>query len=135
MAGGQANMENYAGITLNENTSMDISQVGEAYADYGVSGGIIMMFILGLFSNLVITFVEKKCLKYPELVLWLPLLYLQVIKAETSLVTVLNHLVKASMVTWFFFSPWGSKILDYRFGKWKFGVRTFRLSNAVIGSR
>ncbi len=130
MAGGQANMENYAGITLNENTSMDISQVGEAYANFGVTGGIIMMFFLGLFSNLVITFVEKKCLKYPELVLWLPLLYLQVVKAETSLVTVLNHLVKASLVTWFFFTPWGSKILDYRFARWKCGVRTFRLSDA-----
>ena len=81
MAGGQSNMKNYAGITLNETTSMDISQVGEAYANFGVTGGIIMMFILGLFSNLVITFVEKKCLKYPELILWLPLLYLQVVKA------------------------------------------------------
>ena len=129
-AGGRDNMENYAGITLNEGTSMDISQVGEAYANFGVTGGIIMMFILGLFSNLVITFVEKKTFKYPELILWLPLLYLQVVKAETSLVTVLNHLVKAGLVTWFFFTPYGTKILSYRFGRWKFGVRTIRLPDA-----
>lgn len=130
MAGGQANMANYAGITLNANTSMDISQVGEAYANFGVVGGIFMMFVLGLFSNLVITFVERKCLVHPELILWLPLLYLQVIKAETSLVTVLNHLVKAGIVTWFFFTPWGHKILSYRFARWKFGVRTFRMASS-----
>lgn len=129
-SGGQSNMENYAGVTLNENTSMDISQVGEAYANFGVVGGIIMMFCLGLFSNLVITFVERKCLKHPELILWLPLLYLQVIKAETSLVTVLNHLVKAGIVTWFFFTPWGYKLLSYRFARWKFGVRTFRMASS-----
>lgn len=135
IAGGHLNMEKYAGITLNESTSMDISQVGEAYANFGVMGGILMMFILGLFSNMVITFVEKKCLHHPELILWLPLLYLQVVKAETSLVTVLNHLVKASIVTWFFFSPWGYKVLSYKFGRWKFGVRTFRLSSAPEGMR
>jgi len=135
MAGGRANMQNYAGITLNENTSMDISQVGEAYANFGVIGGIIMMFFLGFFSNLVITFVERKCQKYPELILWLPLLYLQVVKAETSLVTVLNHLVKAGLVTWFFFTPYGQKLLNYRFGRWKFGVRTFRLSTAGSSNR
>ena len=134
MAGGRTNMSDYAGITLNENTSMDIRQVGEAYANFGVFGGILMMFIMGLFLNWVITFIEKKCLRYPELILWLPLIFLQVIKAETSLVTVLNHLVKASLVTWFFFSPWGQKVLSYRFERWKFGVRTFRLANSG-GSR
>jgi len=130
MAGGRTNMENYAGLTMNETTSMDISQVGEAYANFGVFGGILMMFIMGVFLNWVITFIEKKCLRYPELILWIPLVFLQVIKAETSLVTVLNHLAKASLVTWFFFSPWGSKLLVYRFGRWKFGVRTFRLANS-----
>jgi hypothetical protein len=115
IAGGHQNMEKYAGITLNENTSMDISQVGEAYANFGVLGGIIMMFLLGLFYNGVITFVEIKCLKHPELILWIPLLFLQVIVAETSLVTVLNHLVKAALVTWFFFtpSPWHEKYFSY----------------------
>lgn len=135
VAGGRENMENYAGITLNASTSMDISQVGEAYANFGVIGGIIMMFFMGLFFNAVITFVEKKCQKHPELILWIPLLFLQVIKAETSLVTVLNHLVKASLVTWFFFSPYGQKILNYRFNKWRFGVRTFRLSSTGLGTR
>jgi hypothetical protein len=137
VAGGHSNMEKYAGIYLNEGTSMDISQVGEAYANFGVNGGILMMFIMGLIFNGVITFVEKKCLKHPELILWIPLLFLQVIKAETSLVTVLNHLVKASLVTWFFFSPWGSMLLSYRF-RWRIGIRTFTIGTvnpSFIGVR
>ena len=135
IAGGKANMENYAGITLNESTSMDISQVGEAYANFGVAGGITMMLILGLFFNMVISFIEKKCRKYPELILWLPLIFLQVIKAETSLVTVLNHLVKASLIAWFFFSRYGDQLLNYRFERWKFGVRTFKLSSASMSPK
>jgi hypothetical protein len=103
-AGGRNNMERYAGITLNEATSMDISQVAEGYANYGVFGGIIFMIVLGLFFNVVITFIEKKSQKYPELIFWLPLLFLQVVKAETSLVTILNHLVKSGIVVWVIFS-------------------------------
>jgi hypothetical protein len=36
-------------------------------------------------------------------VAFLPLMFLQVIKAETELVVVLNHLIKASIVIWAFF--------------------------------
>jgi len=38
---------------------------------------------------------------YPSLILWLPLLFLQVVKAETDFVVVLNHLIKASIVVSF----------------------------------
>ena len=39
IAGGHKNMQKYAGVELNLNTSMDISQVGEAYANFGPAGG------------------------------------------------------------------------------------------------
>ena len=104
-AGGWDNIHRYSSVQINEGTSMDISQVGEAYANFGVYGGIIMMFLLGLFFGWIINFVEKKSINNPELLLWLPLLFLQVVKAETSLVTILNHLVKASIVVWIFFTP------------------------------
>jgi hypothetical protein len=115
IAGGRNNMQKYAGITLNQNTSMDISQVGEAYANFGTVGGILFMFVLGLFFAFAIRFIENKSLNYPELLIWLPLLFIQVIKAETSLITILNHFVKASLITWFFFSPWGQSFLSGRF--------------------
>jgi hypothetical protein len=111
-AGGRLNMQRYAGITLNQNTSMDIGQLGEAYANYGITGGIAFMFILGFFLNLVLVLVSRKSFDIPELIFWLPLLFLQVVKSETSLVTMLNHLVKASLLTWFIFTPLGRNLID-----------------------
>lgn len=97
-AGGRDNFERFTGKKLSENTSMGLSPLGEAYANFGIAGGILFMFLLGLFYNLYIYTVLKLTVKYPSLILWLPLLFLQVVKAETDFVVVLNHLVKASMV-------------------------------------
>jgi hypothetical protein len=111
IAGGRLNMQRYAGITLNKNTSMDIGQIGEAYANYDVTGGIIFMFILGFIFNLVLAFMSRKSIEIPDLIFWLPLLFLQVVKSETSLVTILNHLVKASALVWFLFTPMGKNLI------------------------
>lgn len=112
ISGGRLNMKRYAGINLNKNTSMDIGQIGEAYANYGVGGGIVFMFILGFFFNLVLTFISRKSIKIQELIFWLPLIFLQVVKAETSLLTILNHLAKASLLTWIFFTPFGNYFIE-----------------------
>ena len=100
---------------------MDISQVGEAYANFGASGGMIFMLFLGLFFNWIINIISRWGNRYPDLIFWLPLIFLQVVKAETSLVTVLNHLTKAMLVTWFFFSPWGNFFINSQFLKRKSG--------------
>ncbi len=97
-AGGRDNFERFTGKKLSEQTSMGLSPLGEAYANFGVNGGILFMFLLGLFYNLYMLVIVRLSDKYPSLILWLPLLFLQVVKAETDFVVVLNHLVKASMV-------------------------------------
>jgi hypothetical protein len=51
--------------------------------------------------------VFKKTATNIVLLAFLPLLFLQVIKAETELVVVLNHLIKASIVVYLFF--WAAK--------------------------
>ena len=117
IAGGHSNMQRFAGVDLNAGTSMDISQVGEAYANFGTTGGIIFMLLLGLFFNWIIKFITRWSNNYPDLIFWIPLIFLQVVKAETSLVTVLNHLTKALLVTWFFFSPWGTFFINSQFLK------------------
>ena len=105
MAGGRFNFERFTGTELPETTSMDISLVGEGYANYGTAGGIIFLFFIGVFYNVVITQIIAISKKYPTLLLWLPLLFFQVIKAETDLATVLNHFTKAAMVAFGIF--WG----------------------------
>ena len=121
IAGGHDNMLKYTGMELNASTSMDISEVGEAYANFGAAGGMIFMLLLGLFFNWVVARLARWGNKYPDLIFWLPLIFLQVVKAETSLVTVLNHLAKALLVTWFFFSAWGDFLINSQFLRRKRG--------------
>lgn len=97
-AGGRANFERFTGTELPETTSMDISLVGEGYANYGVTGGIIFLFFIGIFYNVIIIKVISLSKLYPTLILWLPILFFQVIKAETDFATVFNHFTKAALV-------------------------------------
>ncbi len=97
-AGGRANFERFTGTELPETTSMDISLVGEGYANYGVTGGIVFLFFIGLFYNVIIIKVISLSKLYPTLILWLPILFFQVIKAETDFATVFNHFTKAALV-------------------------------------
>ncbi len=97
-AGGRENFTRFTGKLISDNTSMGLSPLGEAYANFGINGGILFMFLLGLFYNFYLFMLLRFSDKYPSLVLWIPLLFLQVVKAETDFVVVLNHLVKASIV-------------------------------------
>ena len=97
-AGGRENFTRFTGKLISDNTSMGLSPLGEAYANFGINGGILFMFLLGLFYNFYLFTLFRLSDKYPSLVLWIPLLFLQVVKAETDFVVVLNHLVKASVV-------------------------------------
>lgn len=115
-SGGQDYFELYTGRKL-YGASMDLSTIGEAYANFNVFGGIIFMFLWGLFLNLIIQFILNKAFNYPTLLLWIPFLFLQVVKAETDFATALNHLTKAALLTWLFFSP---------FIKAFFSLRTLR---------
>ena len=113
-AGGQENFERFTGLQLGEQTSMGISLAGEGYANYGRLGGILFMFFWGLF----IGWFWKKLFDwskfYPTLLIWSPILFLQVVKAETEFVVVLNHLIKASILVfcllWFIKKQWGIRI-------------------------
>jgi hypothetical protein len=97
-AGGRANFERFTGTPLPESTSMDISLVGEGYANFGPYGGIVFLFLVSLFYNWVIIFVIQLAKKNPTLVIWIPFLFFQVMKAETDFATVFNYLTKASVI-------------------------------------
>jgi hypothetical protein len=106
-AGGRENFIKFTGLPIGEGTSMGISIVGEAYGNYKVLGGIIFMGIWGLFLVRVWIFLLKKTQRNLLLLAFLPIIFLQVVKAETELVVVLNHLVKSMIVVFLFF--WATK--------------------------
>lgn len=113
-AGGRDNFTKYTGLPLGENTSMGISLAGEAWANYGYWGGLFFMFLWGLF----LSWFWKKLISlskyYPTLLIWSPILFLQVVKAETELVVVLNHLIKAAILVfgllWFIKKQWRVRV-------------------------
>lgn len=105
VAGGRANFERFTGTELPETTSMDISLVGEGYANYGKLGGIVFLLFIGFFYNWIIIQTIVIAKTYPTVILWLPILFFQVVKAETDFATVFNHFTKAAMVAFMVF--WG----------------------------
>jgi len=102
-AGGRANFERFTGTPLPETTSMDISLAGEGYANFGPFGGMVFIFLVSLLYNWVIVKVIAISKKHPTLILWIPFLFFQVMKAETDFATVFNYLTKAALVTFMVF--------------------------------
>ena len=82
---------------------MGLGLIGEAYANFGISGGAFFMFIIGLFYNFFLSRIFKIGEKHPALIFFIPLLFLQVVKAETDFSVILNHLIKATIIVWFVF--------------------------------
>lgn len=112
-AGGQENFTKYTGLALSDNTSMGLSIIGEFYANFGVLVGIFVMGFWGILLCLIWQRLILNTYKIPLLIFYLPLIYLQVVKAETELVVVLNHLLKSIITVAIFF--WFTK----RYLKWQ----------------
>lgn len=102
-AGGRTYFKRFTGKNIGGNTSMGLGLLGEAYANYGINGGILFMFIIAFFYNIVLAFIYKIGEKHPTVIFFLPLIFLQVVKAEIDFSVIINHLVKASLVVWFFY--------------------------------
>lgn len=97
-AGGQVDFRRFTGLGLDDSTSMAISPLGEAYANFGKEGGIVLMMAWGAIFGGLIRVVRHVSLTYPTIILWVPLFVYQAIKAETEFLTVLNQLSKGGLV-------------------------------------
>ncbi|WP_178990241.1 hypothetical protein [Winogradskyella schleiferi] len=115
-AGGQENFALFTGLSITNDVSMGISIVGEAYGNFAHFGGILFMGFWGLFLGRVWLFLFAKIRQNIIFIAFVPLIFLQVIKAETELVVVLNHLVK-SMIVVFIFIWFAKKYLMWNFNK------------------
>lgn len=98
VSGGRDYFEKYSGLELVKGTSMDLSPLGEAYANFAAAGGAIFMYFLGLLYAAILSFISKKSFITPSLILWIPLLFQQAIKAESDITTGINHISKAAIV-------------------------------------
>lgn len=111
-AGGKENYERFTGYKLHR-TSMGISLLGEGYANYGKGGALVFIFLMGAFYSLMLRIVYSLARSYPSLILWVPLLFLHTIKAETELIVVLNYMAKSFVLV--LLMLWGlNKVFNIR---------------------
>jgi len=105
-SGGQYNLTRFLGFGK-INYSMNISPVGEAYANFGIIGGIIFMLFYGLFFCTSLELIIKICeTKAPTIILWLPLLFQNSISVETDVLTTVNSLLKSSIFVYLIYKIW-----------------------------
>lgn len=99
-AGGAFNMKYYTGVTI-MGWSTNVGPLGEAYGSFGVVGGVVYMFLLGLLIRLVYGKIFSIANKMPLLVCWLPVIFYQVVSsAETDSLTIFNSLIKSCFFVW-----------------------------------
>lgn len=92
------NFKDVTGLALSDDTAMGLSLIAEFYANYGIVGGWIAMLIYGLVIALCIRLITNLLGKNsPLILLWIILFFFQVVKAETDLIKVFNHLIKSMM--------------------------------------
>lgn len=100
-AGGQANMERYAGIVLNERTSMNLGYAGEMYVNFGVTGGTLACGGYALAFGLLFRWVFRRAMSAP---LWwslVPFVFFDALKGDDGIAEVLNWTTKACFVAAF----------------------------------
>jgi len=97
-AGGRESFRRFTGLRILDSTSMAISPLGEAYANFGELWGTMFMVVFGAFFAVFYRLTLSYCLKYPTFLFWIPLIFYQAVKAETELLVIMNQLVKGSVV-------------------------------------
>jgi len=112
IAGGRTYFTRFTGKKISDSTSMGLSLLGEAYANFGKNGGAFFLFIIGLFYNIVIYTIFRVAKKNPTLILFLPLIFLQVVKAETDFSVIINHLFKAIITVFIIYK--GFKVIGIK---------------------
>jgi len=105
-AGDRALFTKYTGLGVRPGTSMGLSSIGDAYINFGIVGGCIFMFVLGLLYNEVLKAFRRYSKYYPVLLLFTPLVFYYPIRPDCELQTILGHLVKSCFLIYVVFLFW-----------------------------
>jgi len=125
-AGGLESMLYFTGFKIH-GWSTNVSPVGEAYGSFGVVGGIVFMFFLGLFIRWAYLRMFTLALKIPLLVLWVPVVFFQVTYSmETDTLQILNSILKSSFFLWLIY-----KLIPVWFGVGKSTPHKWQVVNPI----
>lgn len=105
-AGDRGLFTKYSGMNLRQGTSMGLSSVGDAYINFGIVGGCIFMFLLGILYSKVLKVFYRYSKYFPILLLFTPLVFYYPIRPDCELQTILGHLVKSCFLIFVIFIIW-----------------------------
>ena len=114
-AGDRSLFMKYTSLKIQKGTSMGLSSVGDAYINFGIVGGCIFMFVLGLLYSEVLNAFHKFSKNFPILLLFTPLVFYYPIRPDCELQTILGHLVKSCFLIFVIFLVWKKEFrMNYR---------------------
>jgi hypothetical protein len=101
-AGGKENYYRFTGVYLT-NASMNIGQIGDAYVNFTKAGAPFFLLFYGIFiSGYYFSLIKRAC-KRPTLLLWIPLLFIDIINVENDFFSTFNYAIKALLFVLFMF--------------------------------
>ena len=113
-AGDRTIFMKYSGMFLAAGTSMGLSSVGDGYINFGVMGGSIFMFFLGLLFSEVLNSFNKYSKYYPILLLFTPLVFYYPMRPDCELQTSLGHLVKSCFLIFLIIQIWKHRFIKLK---------------------
>ncbi len=94
--GGHENIRRFTSLPQSENTSINLSPIGEGYVNFGY-GGILFAGLYGLLLGGIFQYVFSLSERIPSVVLWLPMLYIGCLTMETDLLSTWGSLVNSAL--------------------------------------
>ena len=94
--GGYENIRRFTSLPQFENTSINLSPVGEGYVNFGY-GGILFSLFYGLLISGCFRAVFLLADHIPSVVLWIPMLYMGCLTMETDLLSTWGSLVNSAL--------------------------------------
>ncbi|GAB4042417.1 hypothetical protein [Spirosoma litoris] len=94
--GGYENIRRFTTLAQFENTSINLSPVGEGYVNFGY-GGVLFAYLYGWLLRGCFQVVFSLADKMPSIILWLPMLYIGCLTMETDLLSTWGSLVNSAL--------------------------------------
>ncbi|SOD90186.1 hypothetical protein [Spirosoma fluviale] len=94
--GGYENIRRFTNLPQSENTSINLSPLGEGYVNFGF-GGVLFALFYGLLVSSGFRYGLYLAENRPSIILWLPMLYIGCLTMETDLLSTWGSLINGAM--------------------------------------
>ncbi len=99
IAGDHSKFEHFTGHILHNNTSMTVGVLGDYYLNFGYTGALVGLFIFGaVASRAVYWFTKKYVVSHPINIIWIPVLFGYMVRANNDFYTVINSMFKGFLI-------------------------------------